>query len=159
MIHKFTGVDPGLVHTGVVVFRLAPDARRWGVQSTAIAGLDIQELARFLGEEAPYGPIFVEAYRPRSHFSTDQQMVEGMGRIRKINNQITVLNNTGVKAVVKPGLLSLMNAWNFSLSTHHQDLRSAARIGVLGALKDERLNQVLTNFVTDHLDGRYWNYI
>jgi hypothetical protein len=54
-------------------------------------------------------------------------------------------------------LLELLEAWHFSTTTHHQDLRSAARIAVLGMLLDPALNNVLYLFTTDTIDGRTWN--
>lgn len=158
-MYCFTGVDPGIVHTGVVTFRFFEKERRFAVDSEAIAGLDVLALTRFLNAVAVTGPIFVEAYRPRSHFYTDQQMVEAMGKIRQINSRVKVLSNNGVKKVVKPELMHKLNVWTFPQRTHHDDLRSAARIGLLGALKDDRLNLLLTNFIIDMQDGRPWRRI
>ena len=40
--------------------------------------------------------------------------------------------------------------------THHQDLRSAARIALLGMLRDEQMNRLLADVVRDHLAGETW---
>ena len=69
----------------------------------------------------------------------------------------TVLQNMGVKKVVKSPLMELLGVWNFNTPTHHQDLRSAARIGLLGMLKDDILNKLLTDIVADHLSGEAWD--
>jgi hypothetical protein len=63
----------------------------------------------------------------------------------------------GVKKVVKSPLMELLGVWDFRLKTHHQDLRSAARIALLGMLKDDHLNKLLTDVVADHLRGENWN--
>jgi hypothetical protein len=68
----------------------------------------------------------------------------------------TVLNNTGVKKVVRQPLMELLGVWKFSTTTHHQDLRSAARIALLGMLKHQELNRLLTEVVKDNLEGRGW---
>jgi hypothetical protein len=68
-----------------------------------------------------------------------------------------LLQNTGVMQVVGKPLLQLLHVWNFGQSTHHQDLRSAARIAVLGMLLDPLLNQTLFIYVTDNLEGRQWD--
>ena len=155
-MYCFTGVDPGIVHTGVVTFRFSEKDRRFAIDSEVIAGLDVLALTRLLNAVAVTGPIFVEAYRPRSHFYTDQQMVEAMGQIRQINSRIKVISNNGVKKIVKPELMHRLNVWTFRQRTHHDDLRSAARIGLLGALKEEGLNLLLTNFIIDNQEGRLW---
>jgi hypothetical protein len=43
------------------------------------------------------------------------------------------------------------------MSTHHDDLRSAARILVLGMLKNPMLNEVLSDYVRDRIKGRPWD--
>ena len=68
----------------------------------------------------------------------------------------TVLPNMGVKKVVRRPLMELLGAWKFSTVTHHQDLRSAARIALLGMLKDPHMNRLLFDVVLDHIEGRTW---
>jgi hypothetical protein len=53
-------------------------------------------------------------------------------------------------------LLEVLGLWSFSTPTNHDDLRSAARILVLGMLKDEEMNQLLTYILIDHIEGKPW---
>jgi hypothetical protein len=62
----------------------------------------------------------------------------------------------GVKKIVKPAVLITLGAWLFSTPTHHDDLRSAARIAVLGMMKDPEMNLLLADIIRDHLGGQPW---
>lgn len=156
----FIGIDPGLVHTGAVFFRLDPEGRNWTIRWNRIDGPNAAEAAEFCERAAtPSTPVFIEAYRPRSHFGTDEKMVKAVHDFKAAIPRAKVLNNTGVKQVVKPELMRLLGVWDFGTRTHHQDLRAAARIGLYGALKDDELNLALTRFVIDHIDGRLWQYV
>ena len=148
------GVDPGLIHTGVVLLSSDPEDRLIAVDSTAVAGLNPLDAVDWLAGRT-IDHIFIEDYRPRSAFDSDKRMLQGVRDFAKILDG-KVLNNTGVKKVVRRPLLELLGCWSFRTVTHHQDLRSAAAIAVLGMLKDEAMNRLLFNVVVDHLDGRPW---
>lgn len=164
MTVTITGVDPGLVHTGVVAIKLDPLHKRWRVEEAAVAGVkDEDDVTQVDVEGAAqaclqFGSdhVFIEGYRPRSHFDTDSRMQAGVRGIRASVLRSKVINNTGVKQVVGQELMHLLGVWKFATSTNHQDLRSAARIGIYGALKDPDLNKIMTEFVTDYLDGKPW---
>ena len=155
------GVDPGIVHTGVVSLEFDEEDKSLDIWHAAIDGPNA--LATGLAIEAwhPGVPfhlmhIFIEWYRPRSGFSVDERMVQANGEFRTVL-QGNLLRNTGVKKVVAPELMKLLNVWSFPTSTHHQDVRSAARIALLGMMLDPVLNRLLYSFVTDTIDGRDWN--
>jgi hypothetical protein len=151
------GVDPGLVHTGVVQLCFRPERQHITISSHAVVGCKADEVQRIV-THAGLKPdaIFIEGYRPRSNLNSDKRMVEGVAEIRKATKG-TVLLNTGVKKVVKKSLMELLGVWSFSTVTNHQDLRSAARIALLGMLKDEQMNRLLSDIVRDHLEGRDWH--
>lgn len=158
------GVDPGLVHTGVVSLVFTPADRKIFVAHEAVAGLDGQavNLAIANNWHSSLGSyvkpdIYIEGYRPRSNLNSDKRMVEGVAKIKATLPGSTVLLNTGVKKVVKKDLMELLGVWSFSTVTHHQDLRSAARIALLGMLKDEEMNRLIADIVRDHLKGRDWH--
>lgn len=150
------GVDPGLVHTGVVYMAFDAGQRIIEVDHEAVAGLNEARVQQFYAATQPH--IFIEAYRPRSNLNSDKRMVEGVARIRAATKG-KVLNNTGVKTVVKKSLMELLGVWSFSTTTHHQDLRSAARIALLGMMKDETMNRLLADIVRDHIAGRDWRVV
>jgi len=158
------GVDPGLVHTGVVRMLFDPDNRVITTEHEAVAGPDATAVAFWaagrgtrlqLHELLPWRVVFIEGYRPRSNLNSDARMVEAVSQMRAATKG-TVLLNTGVKKVVKRDLMELLGVWKFGTVTHHQDLRSAARIAILGMLKDEALNRLVYDVVDDHLKGRTW---
>jgi hypothetical protein len=148
------GIDPGLVHTGVVSMRFNRAYKRIDVAHVAIDGPDAQATKDWIGDKFAF--TFIEGYRPRSNFSTDQRMVSAITDFKRETGG-TILMNTGVKKVVKSPLMELLGVWKFSTVTHHQDLRSAARIALLGMLKDDHLNKLLTDVVADHLEGKDWH--
>ena len=155
------GVDPGLVHTGIVMLDLDFEKRQLTVSHRTVAGLDsatARSEVEAMTKHKPYSTldIFIEWYRPRSGFSEDERMVQANNDFRRdLAGQL--LRNTGVKKVVTKELMELAHVWSFSTSTHHQDLRSAARIALLGMLLDPALNKALYIFATDNTDGRNWN--
>lgn len=157
------GVDPGLVHTGVVSMVFDPIHHEVYVDHEAVLGPDATAVAvwamgRRTKKVQPYfmrPDIFIEDYRPRSAFNTDRRMGEAVRNMRDATKG-KVLDNTGVKKVVRRGLMQLLGVWSFNTVTHHQDLRSAARIALLGMLKDEQHNQLLADVVRDHLAGNTW---
>lgn len=156
------GVDPGLVHTGIVMLDFDFEKSRLTIDHQTVDGLD-SAAARMAVEfmvdkRKPYSTldIFIEWYRPRSGFSTDERMVQANSDFRR-DLEGHLLRNTGVKKIVTKELMELAGVWSFSTSTHHQDLRSAARIALLGMLLDPVLNKVLYIFATNNTDGRNWN--
>ena len=124
------------------------------VYSHVVNGLDPIAARKWIDDKQAF--VFIEGYRARSNFNTDQRMVSGVTEFRRELGG-TVLQNMGVKKVVKSPLMELLGVWKFDQVTHHQDLRSAARIALLGMLKDDHLNKLLTTVVADHLEGEGWH--
>lgn len=152
------GVDPGLVHTGVVFMQFHQAARELYVDSKVVNGPDAAAVKMFFGANQP-AKIFIEGYKPRSHFDSDDRMTKAVQDMKRELPGAAVLLNTGVKKVVRQPLMEALGIWTFSKKTHHQDLRSAARIAVLGMLKDEELNLLVSDYVRDLLDGRAWRVL
>lgn len=149
------GIDPGLVHTGCVVIQLDHLRKHITVRSQVVVGPDAAEAASFMGLWVP-DLVTIEGYRRRSNFGTDPEMTSAIARFKLALPQARVLDNMGVKQVVTRELMELLGVWKFKQMTNHQDLRSAARIGIFGALKDDRLNAALAEVVEDHLAGNSW---
>lgn len=165
------GVDNGLIHNGLVRLIFVPDKREIQVTHTVVDGPDAvskpktEDILHLLNEwvhwvDAPWGApvVFVEGYRTRSNFNTDARMMQLVQDTRR-TLAAKVLSNTGVKTVVKHDLMELLGVWKFSTVTHHQDLRSAARIALLGMLKDAAMNRLLTDIVRAHLNGEDWTVL
>jgi hypothetical protein len=155
------GIDPGIVHTGVVEMNFYPRDREITVQHEVVLGTDAAAVRDWIyrvpsapGETAPV--IFIEGFRARSNLGHDREMTEAVAAMKQATKG-QVLDNMGIKKVVRTEVLKLLGVWQFATPTHHQDLRSAARIAVLGMLKDPDLNRLLADVVRDHLDGRTWD--
>jgi len=156
-VTHLAGVDPGIVHTGVVLLTIDKDQRCVVVDHEAVPGSDVTRVQQFLGGLRNTAHVFIEGYKPRSVYDTDARMAKAVNEIKAGLPTATVLLNTGVKKVVKQPLMELLGCWKFSTPTHHQDLRSAARIALLGALKQEHTNRLIADIVRDHLRGDDWN--
>lgn len=156
--HVF-GVDPGVVHTGVVYMKFDARNRYVGVGHKAVAGThNLAEVQQFIGKR-DNPAIFIEGFRPRSHFKQDAEMMAAVKEMRTGLKGAVVLDNTGVKKVIRRPLMELLGVWSFSTPTHHQDLRSAARIALLGMVKDEQMNRLIATVVRSHLRGQTWKVV
>ena len=146
-ILHIAGVDPGLVHTGVVILTLSGTDLE--MEHHIVDGIDAPAVADAVGL---VDICFIEKYRPRMHYGTDDEMVKGEAALKRELPKAVLVNNMGANKVVTPALLKRLGLWDFP-TTHHQDLRSAARIAVLGMMKDPRLNRALADRVKTMLDG------
>lgn len=153
------GVDPGIVHTGVVRMTFTPSRQAISIGATAIVGSKVQDVVDVIDHTQRKKHIFIEGYRPRSHYGHDDKMVTVVSNLHAALKGSVVLNNTGVKKVIRKPLMMLLDVWAFDVKTHHQDLRAAARIGLLGMVKDEELNALLAEVVSDHVAGRTWDVL
>ena len=149
------GIDPGLVHTGLVVFELDDDKQEYAMSYEVFDGLDTAGAAA-LCSKYPEAAVFIEDYRARSHYDTDARMTAGVSQFRQAIPGSKLLSNTGVKQVVTQELMDVLDVWSFKTTTNHQDLRSAARIGLYGALKDDATNWILYQIVVDYHNSRRW---
>ena len=134
MIARFYGVDPGLVHTGLVRLQIDTDSKRTLVKHWLMDGYEPDNLPDDFTQDS-YGFLhqgWVEGYRPRTNLPNDR------------------------KKVVRRGLMEELKLWQFSTSSHHQDLRSAAYIMLFGMLKDPKWNKVLSSMVEDWYYRRDW---
>ena len=155
---RILGVDPGLVHTGTVLLEVEEAGRRLHVSSHVIEGDDshAEQLAAHLRDLPPLDHIFVEAYRERGNsYGTDSPMRELLFQITAVVPRARLLDNTGVRKVVRPALLKKLGLDSFP-TTHHQDLQAAARILVYGMLKKNDLNTILARLLAEDLDGDPW---
>lgn len=157
-VKHIIGIDPGLVHTGAV--RIIIGKGEIHVSHTVVAGMDAATVAAWAKYHAlPVDHIFVEKYDARQHYSTDERMIKGEAAFKRELKQAEFIKNMGSKKIISIQVLNLMGLWNFTTSTHHQDLRSAARIAVLGMLKTPSLNLILADMVRDTLDGSPWTVV
>ena len=139
------GIDPGLVDTGFVVMQFVPD-QVVRVTPMVFTGGKVDEVVD-AANKFRSGYVYIEAYRPRGNvYKQDKRMAELCSTLNQRIRRGKLIDNTGVKNVVSQRLMELFGVWDFSMKTHHQDLRSAARIALYGALKDAELNETLFDY-------------
>ena len=151
------GVDPGIIHTGVVGLMMDPVKKEFTSWHETVVGCDPVDVGEAL-ERQTYGVpdhVFIEKYNPRSHFVHDAEMVAAVNTLKQKLPNAAVINNMGSKKVVRRPLLEQLDLWDFP-TTHHQDLEAAARILVFGMLKNDELNEMLADFVRDLYAATPW---
>ena len=154
-----TGIDPGLVNTGVVVLRANTRQHHLNVEHFVIDGANHARQVVELLDELGYGDkhVFIEAFRERGNqYAQDKVMRELMADFRSVLPKATVLDNMGVKKIVTTETLGIFGMDNFP-TTHHRDLESAARILLYGMLKDDKLNKVVYEIVSDYVHHQPWS--
>jgi hypothetical protein len=155
------GVDPGLVNTGLVVLEFSPNLRTLVTSHEVINGLDADATRAALVDRVKPKSLttvdtYIEWYRPRSNYGTDERMMLANQQFKDALRG-TLVKNTGVKKIVSRDLMQMLGVWKFPTASHHQDLKSAARIAILGMLLDPPSNRLLYDFVVDNQDGRNWD--
>ena len=163
------GIDPGIVDTGVISIRLDTIREQWNIttqvwtnvtrrdkQALVIDSDFLDELTAFVyHEEMENKATFtgIEGYRPRGRDMRLDQNMQGL--VQSIHGTIkgsVIVDNTGIKNVVKEPMLKLFRVNKFP-STHHADLKSAARVALKLGINNEFLNRILSDFVRDNLNG------
>ena len=154
------GIDPGLVNTGVVVLRANTRQHHLNVEHFVIDGKvnhakQVAELLDSLGYSTKH--VFIEGFRERGNqYAQDKAMRELMANFRSVLPKATVLDNMGVKKIVPIETLGIFGMDDFP-TTHHRDLESAARILLYGMLKDDKLNKVVYEIVSDYVHFQPWS--
>jgi hypothetical protein len=152
-IITLNGIDPGIVDTGAVTFILDTERLLLNVSAEKLLGSDPGPIEEYVKRNTLDRTLtFVEAYRDRGTiFNTHGTMRNIEAALRRSLPGVEILDNTGVKKVVTKPLMQLLDCWDFPTVTHHQDLRSAARIALYGGLKDPEINSFLTQIVMKRL--------
>lgn len=147
------GVDPGLVHSGVVGLRFNTIDRTLDLDTVLVQGLGVDQIADW---SKVTSQVFIEAYRPRQRLNNDVRMMQAEQALRAALPSAKFIPNMGIKKIVTQELMEMLGVWKFSTTSHHQDLRSAARIALLGMMKSTVMNQVLATVVRDNIDQQTW---
>jgi hypothetical protein len=100
--------------------------------------------------------IVVEKYNSRGRLNSNATMEAAERELKVRVPEAKALDNTGVVKVVVPGILQTLGLWDFPMRTHHQDLRSAARIAVKAMMQNDKLNKLLADVVRARVDGQPW---
>lgn len=121
-----------------------------------VVGPDARAVAAWIRGIGQHPRIYVEQYRTRQHLSSDMRMVKAELDLRQALPGARFLPNMGIKRVITQDLMDVLEVWRFPTPSHHQDLRAAARIALLGMVKEDDTNAVLAAVVRDHIDGNPW---
>lgn len=158
-IIALVGIDPGIINTGVVGIQLDNEKRTIKITEAALPGEDADAVRAFVVNQGWIGNthLWIERYRQRGTvFGNNDRMTKLENEIKAALPYARLMDNTGVKKVVKDDLMKLLHVWHFKNRSFHQDVRSAARIALYGALKDPVLNDLISTVVYDSLEGRPW---
>lgn len=169
------GIDPGIVDTGLVSLFLDTVEKSYSIghrvfhkvthreKKTTVISTDyldgLHSVVAGEGLERPgavYQHIFVENFQQRGrNVFQDQDM---LALVRETNKAVRgeLIDNTSVKKLVTEDTLDAFNMRRFSVATNHQDLKSAARILLVGMIKDKELNKTVADFILDHIQGNQW---
>ena len=129
---SFIGIDPGLVHTAGVAVQTSHVLGSFTIHTKVVDGISdsaLSEMAEWAQEKAA-DAVAIEGYRPRGHYRGDSNMMQAIKHLQTQIPGSSQIPNMGVKKVITDDTLKLLRLWNFQPKTHHQDLRSAARIGL-----------------------------
>lgn len=154
------GIDPGLVNTGVVAIDIDPEHETVDVRHAVVSGSltdQLKIIVALLSMLDADSHVFIEAFRERGNmYSQDTQMRAMLTELKRLVPRASVIDNTGVKKIITPHVASAFGVVRFATKTHHQDLESAARIALYGAVKDERLNRLVFKVVEPCSRGQGW---
>ena len=145
-IVQLIGIDPGLVDTGVVRIRIDTATRSVTVKENVFTNVSAGAIGVFVDQARDAHTyqfstyVYIEDFRVRKGYSTNIPMIGFINDLRKTVPSAKVLNNMGVTKVITKPIMEAFGVWDFNISTHHQDLRSAARIALFGAVRDDGLN-------------------
>ena len=164
---SFIGIDPGLVHTAGVAVQASHSIASFTVHTKVVDGISdsaLAEMAEWAREKA-VDAVAIEGYRPRGHYQGDSNMMQAIKHLQTQIPGSKQVPNMGVKKVITNDTLKLLRLWSFQPKTHHQDLRSAARIGMFHYAQDpggsewlyELIQSVYKSTIFDkHLTNNRW---
>ena len=164
---SFIGIDPGLVHTAGVAVQASHSIASFTVHTKVVDGISDSALAEMAewAREKDMDVVAIEGYRPRGHYQGDSNMMQAIKHLQTQIPESRQVPNMGVKKVITNDTLKLLRLWSFQPKTHHQDLRSAARIGLFHYAQvpggSEWLYDVIksvykTTIFDEHLTNNRW---
>ena len=148
------GIDPGLVHTGVVMIKIDTIKNIHRVEHKIVESDNPAETAAWVRRHdvSNQACIYIEKYLDRGTvFNTHSRMRAFEQELKRALPAAKLVDNTGAKKIVTRELMELLDVWKFP-TTNHRDLQAAARIALFGALKDTELNRVLYNLTIKLLE-------
>lgn len=155
------GIDPGIIHTGCVAITLDEAKRTIDIRFEIINGVDISKTQYWVNKQG-LDALFIEDYNPGNYTREDKKMSEALGRLKSAfiptdDPIVRYVDNAGINTLIPIAVLRCFGVDKFPVSTNHNDLVSAAKIALLGMLKDKSgLRLLVSRVVRDHLTNRAW---
>jgi hypothetical protein len=174
-ILTLAGVDPGIQDTALTSFSLDFDRKRIEVKATVWHDVttrtddgrvlvdvkflsDLQREVHHLKRRTGATFVGIEGFRQRgTNQHQDQRMLFLVQKLTETLPGSTIVDNTGIRRVVKEQLLALFQARRFP-GTYHADSKSAARVALRLGIENKAINMLLSDFVRDQLDGVTWQF-
>lgn len=165
---SLVGIDPGIVDTGVVLFKMDDERRVWTVRVhvsshivqkkgfTSVVDLDkLARLSEWIRGHQP-SHIGIEGFRQRGRNQTQDRLMSDLVKVLGTSlSGSQVVDNTGIRKVVKPAVLELFGVSRFA-GTNHSDLKSAARVALKIGYQDPQVNRLIAQFIVDNVEGKPW---
>ncbi len=120
--------------TGIVLLDNARLENYWVLPYSDVALHDwFEEHGRFLRPDV----VVIEKYEVRdTDHAKDNSVLETIARFTAIYPNAILQRNAGYKSDIPDNLLKVLGLWTFDKS-HHQDVRSAARLGLFWAMRED----------------------
>jgi hypothetical protein len=97
-----------------------------------------QEWWKETGRKLKYDVCVVEKFVSRGNeYAVDSSVKEVIRVIRKRIPKAELMQNAGYKFTVNDELLLALKLWKFKKTSHHQDVRAAARLGLYYAVMND----------------------
>lgn len=121
--------------TGIVLLDNAKLVDSWAV-SYGTKGF--AEWYHTIGKTLGADVVVVEKYEARDNDkSKDNSVQETIDYIQRCFPEAILQRNAGYKSDIPDQLLKALCLWKFDKKSHHQDLRSAARLGLFWAQRND----------------------
>lgn len=143
--YSMTGVDPGLVDTGIATITLDTAKQQVHVKYDVVSGADPHVIADAVRAISPPGAVgTIEQYRNRGTvFTEDKKMATLEYDLRVLLDDFKLMENMGVKKIITATMLRRLRLPQ-PPSTNHSDVLAAVRIGLFGAARrDHGFNHAL----------------
>ena len=154
---KILAIDPSsnkieTSTTGIVLLDNARLVDSW-VVSYGMKGF--AEWFHDIGKTLDFDVVVIEEFRTRDNDrSKDNSVLETIAYIQLCNPDAILQYNGGYKSDIPDDLLKILGLWKFEKS-HHQDVRSAARLGLFWAMRNdiEEVVQDIGKVVSEYHDN------
>lgn len=137
---KILAIDPSSNRietstTGIVLLDNARLVDSWAI-SYGMKGF--ADWFHEIGSSLEVDTVVIEQFEARDNDkSKDNSVLETIAYIQLCYPEAILQKNAGYKSDIPNDLLKVLNLWKFSQKSHHNDIRSAARLGLFYAMRND----------------------